>query len=95
MSHNIINPEDEFFTEEKAYLKNTGQCVLDNIIGKYKGRDRIKKKMNREWFIDRCNEVAEHGWEIIQGIAPEMIEYVFRTSDISVCAFDVIKTCFF
>ena len=91
---NIINPEYEFFSEDKAYLKNEGYCVLDNIIGKYQGRDRIKKKMNREWVIERCYEVADEGWNIKQGITPEMIEYVFRMLDISVYAFDITKKCF-
>ena len=91
---NIINPEYEFFSEDKAYLKNEGYCVLDNIIGKYKGRARIKKKMNREWFIERCYEVADEGWSIIQGITPEMIQYVFKILDISVYAFDITKKCF-
>ena len=90
----IINPEYEFLTEDKAHVNSSGYCVLDNIIGKYKGRYIITKKMNGEWFIDRCYEVADEGRERIQGITPEMIECVFMILDISVYAFDVTKTCF-
>ena len=50
--------------------------------------------MNREWFIERCYEVADEGWSIIQGITPEMIKYVFKILDISVYAFDITKKCF-
>ena len=68
---NIIRSDYDFFSEDKQYLKNTGYCVLDNIIGRYEGRDRIKKKMNREWFVSKCEEVADHGWKVDQGITPE------------------------
>lgn len=90
---NCINPKYNFFNEDQKFLKNTGYCVLDNIIGKYEGRTRIKKKINREWLIERCCEISSN-WEIEEGITPEMIEYIFKSLDISVYAFDVNNKCF-
>ena len=91
---NIIRSDYEFFTEDKQYLKNTGYCVIDNILGRYEGRKRIKKKLNRDWFVSKCDEVADHGWKVEDGITPEMIQHVFQLLDISVFAFDVMKKCF-
>ena len=91
---NIIRSDYDFFSEDKQYLKNTGYCVLDNIIGRYEGRAKIKKKLNREWFVSKCNEVAEHGWQVEDGVTPEMIQHTMELLDISVYAFDVTKKCF-
>ena len=91
---NIIRSDYESFTEDKQYLKSTGYCVIDNILGRYEGRNRIKKKLNRDWFVSKCNEVADQGWRVQDGITPEMIQHVFQLLDINVFAVDVMKKCF-
>ena len=99
-----------FTNEENKYLENKGECVIDNLVGKYS--DKIKKltRENLLKLLDKFyNEIddddgLDYGlpkginnkelWTINDGVSSLGIQHICEHFDISMYAYDILNNCF-
>ena len=86
--------EYNFTTQEKEFLKNTGFCVEDNLLGIY---SNLIKKFTFDNIVSIATEFYKKlniVWNRAMGYSTDCIIHICQHYDISCYAYDIMNVCF-